>query len=391
VGRLFWKFFLIFWLAQMLTSFGVGLAIWASRPDPQTSFASPMPGVPQERPPFPPPEGRNDMPPPPLDGQFKIPPPLPPSRMDSPYPSHRPGGFFPPLLPIVAGGLVSLIFAALLAWYFARPIRSLRAAFDSVANGKLDTRIGLSMGGRHDELADLGQDFDRMASRLQGLMEVQKRLLHDISHELRSPLARLQAATDLMQQQPDRAAALISRLERDTGRIDSLVGELLTLARLDSGMAGRMDESVDVFELLDHIANDARFEAKSKQCTVDVDMPENILVKGNHELLFRALENVVRNAVLHSPAGKPVSLTVTQDTFTREWRISVFDEGTGVLPSELEAIFTPFFRSQTSGGCAGYGLGLAITQRVVQAHGGTVTAANRPDGGLAVLITLPSS
>lgn len=297
----------------------------------------------------------------------------------------------PPLLPVFAGGVVSLIFAALLAWYFARPIRALRTAFDAVANGRFDTRIGLSMIGRRDELADLGQDFDRMASRLQGLMEAQRRLLHDISHELRSPLARLQAATDLMQQQPDRAAEFISRLERDTGRIDSLVGELLTLARLDSGMAGNMDEAVDVYELLDHIANDARFEAEPKQCTVEIDIPEHIRVKGNQELLFRALENIVRNAVLHSPSGKRISLSARQDTFTREWRIVVFDEGAGVPPSELATIFEPFFRSKTGGSYTGYGLGLAISQRVVQAHGGTITAANRPEGGLAVTVTLPAS
>ena len=389
MGRLFWKFFIIFWLAQVVTSFGVGLAIWASHRDQQRSFDPSMQGVDRGYPPLPPPGARNEITPT-EEGHFKMPPPMPADDKNTPRRPQRPDGFFPPLFPIIAGSSVSLIFAALLAWYFARPIRNLRSAFDSVANGKLDTRIGLSMGGRHDELADLGQDFDRMASRLQGLMETQRRLLHDISHELRSPLARLQAATDLMQQQPDRAAEFISRLERDTGRIDSLVGELLTLARVDSGTAGKMNEQVDVYELLDHIVNDANFEAKSKQCAVVVTMPEQIRVKGNQELLFRALENVVRNAVLHSPAGKNVSLSVSQDAFAGEWRINVFDEGTGVPPSELEKIFEPFYRSKGGGSNSGYGLGLAITQRVVQAHGGTVTAMNRTEGGLAVTITLPA-
>ncbi|MDO8990789.1 MAG: ATP-binding protein [Sideroxyarcus sp.] len=378
MGRLFWKFFLIFWLAQVVTSFGVGFAVWALRPE-MPVFVPPMLAPLAERPRMPPPDGRAERLPPAPDARFAMPPP------------RRPGGVFPPLLPVFAGCVVSLIFAALLAWYFARPIRTLRAAFDEVAKGRFDTRIGSSIGGRKDELADLGQDFDRMASRLQGLMDAQRRLLHDISHELRSPLARLQAATDLMQQQPDRAAELISRLERDTGRIDSLVGELLTLARLDSGMAGRMDEMVDVSELLEHIANDARFEAKARQCSVDTDIPGDIRVKGNQELLFRALENVMRNAVLHSPAGKRVALSAMPDAFTREWRISVLDEGSGVLPSELETIFEPFFRSKSAGSQTGYGLGLAITQRVVHAHGGTVSAANRPEGGLVVTIILPAS
>jgi two-component system, OmpR family, sensor kinase len=395
MGRLFWKFFLIFWLAQMLTAFGVGLAVWALRPNQEMSFPAPMQMDPIGPPPFSQgdrrdPQGdRRDMPPP-VGTQFNMLSSAPSAGTQAQFPPRRPSGFFPPLLPIMAGSLVSLIFAGLLAWYFARPIRTLRAAFDQVANGRLDTRIGFSIGGRKDELADLGQDFDRMASRLQGLMEAQRRLLHDISHELRSPLARLQAATDLMQQQPNRAAEFISRLERDTGRIDALVGELLTLARLDSGMAGKMDETVDVSELLDHIATDARFEAKAKQCRVDAEIPENIRIKGNQELLFRALENVVRNALLHSPPGKRIALSAMQDTFTKEWRITVFDEGSGVLPSELETIFEPFFRGKSGSGHAGYGLGLAITQRVVQAHGGRVVASNRSEGGLAVTIMLPS-
>ena len=383
MGRLFWKFFFIFWLVQVLTSFGVGLAIWALRPEPQHIFSSAMQEEHRGPLPFPSPQGSNDMPSPDTQNGMQS-----PSSFAQPRPPHH-RGVMPPLLPIFAGSVMSLIFAALLAWYFARPIRNLRTAFDAVANGKLDTRIGFSMGGRHDELADLGQDFDRMASRLQGLMEVQRRLLHDVSHELRSPLARLQAATDLMQQQPERAAEFISRLERDTGRIDALVGELLMLARVDSGMAGRVDEVVDMHELIQHIANDARFEAKSKQCTVDINLPEYVLVKGSQELLFRAFENVIRNAVLHSPSGKRVDVSVKL-VASRQWFITVTDEGVGVPPSELEAIFQPFFRSKTGKNNSGYGLGLAITQRVIQAHGGTVTAANRAEGGLAVTITLPA-
>lgn len=375
MGRLFWKFFLIFWLAQVLTSFGVGVAIWALRSEEQHEF---MPAdhceQPRGQPPFSSTEGRKDMLP-------------PPAQAERNHPGHPPGHFFPPLLPVIAGSIVSLFFAAWLAWYFSRPIRNLRTAFDAVANGKLDTRIGPSMGGRHDELSDLGHDFDRMASRLQGLMDAQRRLLHDVSHELRSPLARLQVATDLIQQQPERAAEFISRLERDTGRIDALVGELLMLARLDSGMVGRMDQVVDLHEMLAHIASDASFEAASRQCTVKTDIPENMQVKGNQELLFRAFENVVRNAVLHSPEGKRVDIAAKRDD-SGQWVITVADQGSGVPPAELEAIFEPFFRGKTERSYSGYGLGLAITQRVVQTHGGTVKAANKDEGGLAVTITL---
>lgn len=377
MGRLFWKFFFTFWLAQVVTVFGVGIAVWALRPDqpqiflPQMRMPPPMDGLAEMPPPS---VMRDGMPPPPMAGRE-----LP-----------RRGGFLPPLLPVVAGSVVSLIFAALLAWYFARPIRSLRKAFDEVANGKFGTRIGATIGGGRDELADLGQDFDRMASRLQGLMEAQRRLLHDISHELRSPLARLQAATDLMQQQPERAAEFITRLERDTGRIDELVGELLTLARLDSGMTEGMNGDVDLHEILEQIVADARFEAESRHCAVEVVMPGQIHINGNAELIFRALENVVRNAVLHSPENTLVEIAVRNEESGR-WQIKVADQGRGVPPSDLDAIFQPFFRSSTNGDTAGYGLGLAITQRVVIAHGGKVRAVNRASGGLQVEIVLPAA
>lgn len=378
MGKLFWKFFFIFWLAQIVTSFGVGLAIWTLRPQQPHEFVLPLHAVP------PPHSARA------FEGERPEMPPLPPPGMpDSKLPSPpRHDDFFPPLLPIFAGSVVSLVFAALLAWYFARPIRNLRAAFDAVASGKLEMRIGMAMDGRKDELADLGHDFDRMASRLQNLMDAQRRLLHDVSHELRSPLARLQAATDLMRQQPERAAEFIARMDRDTGRIDMLVGELLTLARLDSDMTGRMDETVDIRELIEHIAQDARFEAESKQCVVDIRLPEQIAVKGNHEMLFRALENIVRNALRHSPAGKQIVVAATSEA-SKQWLISVADEGGGVPEAELERIFEPFFCGQ-SDGHSGHGLGLAITRRVVQAHGGSVVAANRPGGGLIVTVTLPA-
>ncbi|MEQ1600719.1 MAG: HAMP domain-containing protein [Methylophilaceae bacterium] len=383
MGRLFWKFFFFFWLAQVFTSFGVGLAIWALRPEPSQVLAPP------------------ELPPPSPDGRYDLRPPPPNGEPGSGPRPPRSDGFLPPLLPIFAGSAASFIFAALLAWYFARPIRTLRTAFVAVANGKLGTRIGISMGGRQDELADLGQDFDRMASRLQNLMDAQRRLLHDISHELRSPLARLQAATDLMQQQPDRATEFITRIERDTSRINTLVGELLTLARLDSGMAGRMDETVDVRKILDHICDDAYFEAESKHCLVNVNLPENIYILGNQELLFRALENIVRNAVLHSPPGGEIGVSAMKTTDLKttdvkasdlkatepQWIITISDNGSGVPAEYLDAIFEPFFRGTTNQQ-TGYGLGLAITHRVVQAHGGTISAINRAEGGFAISVTL---
>jgi signal transduction histidine kinase len=295
----------------------------------------------------------------------------------------------PPIVPMLAGSVVSLIFAWLLAWYFSRPIRLLRNAFDAAANGKLDTRIAQSMGERNDELSDLGHDFDNMAERLQNLMESQRRLLHDVSHEVRSPLARLQVVTDLMQQQPARAIELIPRLQKDTDRIDTLVGELLALARLDSGVGVIMTETVELCELIEQIAHDARLEADTKNCRVDVSLPESIQLKGNYEALYRAIENVVRNAVLHSPESSRVSIVVKQDISSKQASITITDQGSGVPSSQLESIFQPFFRSATNSQKLGYGLGLAITQRVVQAHGGGISAKNLPSAGFEISITLP--
>ena len=373
MGRLFWKFFIIFWLAQFVASTGVGVMVWldhrANGGDSRFFIGAP------------PPPGYADKRPPP--GQFQ-----PPAPTDGrPPPGPQPGRIAPPLGPILAGSLVSLIFAALLAWYFARPIRTLRMAFASVADGRLETRIGTAMGKRNDELADLGHDFDHMASRLEKLIETQRRLMHDVSHELRSPLARLQAAADLMLQQPERGVEFAGRIQRDTARMDSLVGELLTLARLDAGMAGKLDEDVDISEIVADVADAAAFEAETKHCAIRFDLSASFVVRGNHELLHRAIENVVRNAVRHSPENGVVAIST--QVGERLLRLAVSDDGPGVATQDLAAIFEPFVRSAPCPGVSGHGLGLAITRRVAVAHGGRVYAENRAAGGLRVTIEIP--
>lgn len=357
MGRLFWKFFSFFWLAQFVTSLGVGVAVWILHPD----HPPPPPPSPQEMRVMP-----GDRPPPPV----------PPNRAPM------------PLLPILAGSVVSLLFAAWLAWYFARPIRNLRMAFAATADGQLDTRIGKAMGPRHDELADLGGDFDRMAERLQTLIDSQRRLLHDVSHELRSPLARLQAASELMRQQPERAAELIARIERDTLRMDRLVGELLTLARLDAGMAGASGEPVDLGGLVEEVVADVRVEAEPRHCRIDLDLAKGQIVAAQAELLRRAIENVLRNALHYSPPGGLIHIAM--QPAGRQVVLTVADAGPGVDADELAVIFEPFHRARNADSSqAGHGLGLAITRRVMQVHGGRVSAANRPTGGLVVSLELP--
>ncbi|PRD66408.1 HAMP domain-containing sensor histidine kinase [Malikia granosa] len=381
-GRLFWKFFFAFWSAQLLTSAGVGAAVWMLRGDrPAQHWQAPGMGMPAA---------------PGWRGPAELRPgPLPPGLLaERPRPRPRPGArtwlLRPLYLTLLAGGLVSLVFAAALAWYFARPIRSLRQAFDQAANGQLGTRVGPRLAGRRDELADLGRDFDRMAGQLQQLLEGQRRLLHDVSHELRSPLARLQAATDLLAQQPERAAEFIERIERESGRMDRLVGELLTLARLDADIAPRQRERVDLAELVANVAEDAAFEGQQRGCRIVTEGDSGAVLHGDRELLHRALENVVRNALRHSPDGGTVLITSRAGSQPGWLEIRVDDEGSGVPEAELEQIFAPFVRSAGAQSQAGYGLGLAITSRVMRLHGGQASAENRAGGGLSVRLTLPA-
>ena len=176
---------------------------------------------------------------------------------------RRPGPPPPTWLLVLIGAGASLAVSALLAWYLSRPIRSLRWAFRSAAQGRLDTRVRPLMKGRSDEIADLGDDFDQMAQQLQKLVGAQRRLLHDVSHELRSPLARLQAAIGLVRQSPEKLEASLDRIEREVARLDELVGEVLTLARLETGATGPAAQTVDLAELVADIAEDARFEAEA--------------------------------------------------------------------------------------------------------------------------------
>ncbi|MCK6405942.1 MAG: ATP-binding protein [Rhodocyclaceae bacterium] len=364
MGRLFWKIFAFLWAAQFLTSLGVGMAIWSLRPQ-------------QALPPLPPP------PPPFHVDQHRPPPPYGP-RPERRFP------FLPPPEPLIGGLLVSLLSAAGIAWYLSRPIRSLRQALEATATGKLETRVGPAMGTRRDEFADLGSAFDGMAERLEALIGTQRRLLHDVSHELRSPLARLQAAVGLLRQQPARSEELIERIERDTTRMDRLVGELLTLARIEAGTDTGGDEQgeyIELVALIGAVVADARFEAESSGCRFSVTAPASCLVRGNGGLLQRAVENVVRNALQHSPAGGEIEIALQTSLSTGDVLLRVTDHGPGIAEEERERIFDAFVRG--TGGGAGYGLGLAITRRIVEMHGGTAKAANRTGGGLQMTLTLP--
>ena len=298
-------------------------------------------------------------------------------------------------LPLVAAAFVSGLVCFLLARYLTAPIGRLRRATEAYAAGDLSERVAPTLGGRKDEIADLAQAFDRMAQRLQGLMTSQRRLLSDVSHELRSPLARLQVALGLARQ---RAAGLadteFDRIERETERLNELIGQLLSLARLEAGVTPAEREPVDLEELLATVASDADFEARAHNRRVEIAKAVPAVIQGDAGLLHSALENIVRNAVRYTPDGTAVTLSLARDgERVDKWVIAVRDYGPGVPEEILPRLFEPFVRvgdarDRASGG---FGLGLAIAERAVRLHGGEVSARNEPDGGLCVTIALPAT
>ena len=295
-----------------------------------------------------------------------------------------------PLAPVLSGVLAILVTGVGLAWYLARPLRHLSWALRRVAEGRLDTRVQALMGGQRDEIADLAEDFDRMAAQLQQLTESRETLLHDISHELRSPLTRMQAAIGLLRQDPAQVPAMIERVDRECRRLDALVEELLTLHRLEAGRSGAVRERVDVLELLHAIAEDADFEARASSRSVSIDAPGTFVAEVDGELVYRAFENVIRNAIKFTAPGTTVEIRsrVSGDGAMLEARVQ--DRGPGVPPDMLEAIFEPFTRVEGSESVRGSGLGLAIARRTLAIHGGGIRAALREGGGLAITLELPA-
>ncbi|WP_020563958.1 ATP-binding protein [Methylosarcina fibrata] len=295
----------------------------------------------------------------------------------------------PPIwLPVLLGFIVSLMFSGMLAWYLAKPIRQLRSAFDSVAKGDLDTRAAQTMRERRDELSDLGKNFDDMVSKIQVLVDAQQRLLHDVSHELRSPLARIQAAIGLAYQQPDKMPLTLERIEKESQRMNDLVGELLALSRLEAGVIGKL-EVIDINELIAEIVEDARLEADSKNVSIKLTTTEEVFIKGFYGLLNRAIENVLRNAIKHTRSNSEVTVSANLGVSDHQLYIDITDQGPGVAENELSAIFEPFFRGSNSQKSQSIGLGLAIAQKAIEAHNGKISACNRKEGGFRVKINLP--
>ena len=301
------------------------------------------------------------------------------------------------ILQLLAISLVTGLFCYGLARFLAAPVGKIRVAAQRLAQGDLSARVEPNRFPRgQDELTKLARDFDKMAGRLEGLVTAQNRLLGDVSHELRSPLARLNLALELARRGDEaKREAAFKRIEREADRLDELIGELLTLSRLENGLPTQnLQTPLDLAELAREVAADADFEARNAGRGVRVEYqgaPQNVMTRGDAELLRRAVENLTRNALRHTSADSQVDIELRARN--GDLILEVKDRGPGVPASELEAIFRPFYRvegaRERSETDRGTGLGLAIAERAARAHGGQITARNREGGGLCVSIELP--
>jgi signal transduction histidine kinase len=287
------------------------------------------------------------------------------------------------------------ILCYLLARYLTSPVAKLRATTQLLAAGDLTVRVGPLLGRRRDELADLGRDFDVMVQRLESLVCAQQRLLGDISHELRSPLARLSVALGLARRRVgDKAEAELDRIEHEASTLNELIGQMLTLTRLECRVEDLNKSNIDLAAVVQQIADDADFEAGVKHSNVFITQLDECFISGSLELVHSAIENVVRNGVHYTEPKTEVVISLARITEGgRDYAVvTVRDHGPGVPSAAIEHIFKPFYRVQDARDrqSGGTGLGLAITERAIRLHGGTVSAGNAPDGGLVVELWLPS-
>jgi two-component system sensor histidine kinase CpxA len=310
-----------------------------------------------------------------------------------------------PGLGITIAVITSGLMCYLLAWSLTNPVTRLRKAAQSLAAGDLSARTGAPASGRRDELAELMRDFDRMAERIEGLVDSQSRLLKDVSHELRSPLARLSVALGLARQKaaPEIAPELVSslnRIELEADRLNQLIQRLLTISRLESGTDGVRKTILSLRELVEQVAHDAEYETPGRGCRVTAsdntpaEAADEFMVEADPDLLRSAVENVVRNATRYTAEGTTVEVRLERQRAAHgdEIVVRVLDSGPGVPEEALEKIFEPFYRLDDARNrqTGGAGLGLSIADRAVRLHGGQLRASNRNEGGLEIEIRIPA-
>jgi two-component system sensor histidine kinase CpxA len=287
-------------------------------------------------------------------------------------------------------GLYGLAVVVLLCYALALsltfPVKKLQRTLIQFGRGNLDARTHSR---RHDELGQLSRAFDQMAERIQTLLAAERRLLLDISHEIRSPLARLGVVIELARNSEDLEGSL-NRIQREADRLNELVGQLLQVTRAEGDREKLQRDAVPLDELIETIVEDCGIEAQARSCELCLAPTPAITVDGDPELLRRAIENILRNAIRYSPAGKPVEITLHDRGATAQ--ITVRDYGPGVPAEALDRIFDPFYRvdPDRSRAGGGVGLGLAIARRAVELHDGALQASNA-DPGLLVEIEIPKT
>ena len=295
-------------------------------------------------------------------------------------------------LPVAIAALVSALICLILSRYLTFPLERLRRATQHIAAGDLTQRVVPSMGNRRDEIADLAGAFDKMAERLEKVFGAQRQLLSDASHELRSPLARLQVALGLARQRSSgQAEKELDRIELEIERLNELIGQLLELSRLEAGVDAAHFERVDIRQLLEELIEDAQFEADARGCQVMLRKAFPAMVKADATLLHSAIENVVRNAIKYTKRDTKVEISMLEDAGNPDSIvIQVRDYGPGAPEEMLPRLFEPFVRVEEARDrlSGGHGLGLAIADRAIKLYGGEITARNEPDEGLSIYIRL---
>jgi two-component system, OmpR family, sensor histidine kinase CpxA len=295
-------------------------------------------------------------------------------------------------IAVISSGLVCY----LLARSMTRPVTRLRQAAQSLAAGDLTARTGVPAGRPGSEMVELMRDFDRMAERLETLVESQSRLLKDVSHELRSPLARLSVALGLARQRgTPEVEGQLNRIELEADRLNVLIQRLLTISRLESGADGLHKRNMSLRDLVEQVARDAEYENPGRSCRVLADGDDEFAVDADADLLRSAIENVVRNATRYTADGTTVEVRLDRENGIDggDIVVRVADSGPGVPTEALARIFEPFYRIDDARNrqTGGAGLGLSIADRAIRLHGGQLRASNRKEGGLEVEIRIPAA
>ncbi len=288
---------------------------------------------------------------------------------------------------------VSGIFCYLIARYIFAPIVAINRTSQLLSDGELSARVPSRVCKRSDEFGSLGRNYNGMANRLVSQIDNQAQLLRDVSHELRSPLTRLQVALGLIEKSGDTAnEKSIARIETEASRLEDMISRILSVARMDNDEQTHEFEPVELVDMISKIVRDASFEGTASNKRVKMNLATPVQTMANADLLQSAIENVIRNALRYTSTDHAVEVSVSRDSVDPDWvQISVCDGGPGVPEADIDRLFDPFFRvsdarDRKSGGA---GLGLSIADRAIRAHGGTIGAENRIEGGLLVTIRIP--